>query len=79
MKQELRALPALAAIVTFVLAAGPAPVARGGDGSPIQKVMDQVNTRNRAIGKRLRAPAALEVAGRKGLGADAASLVRLGR
>src|SRR5205823_3237646 len=37
------------------------------------------HTRNRAIGKGLRTPAALEAAGRKALAADIATLVRLGQ
>jgi cytochrome c556 len=78
-RSKFTGVPALAALVVVVLAAGLAPVARGGDDSAIKRIMDQVHTRNRAIGKRLRAPTALEAAGRKGLAADAASLVRLGK
>jgi cytochrome c556 len=65
----------LAGALLAVLATG----AGGGDDSAILKIMEQIHTRNRAIGKGLRAPAALEAAGRKTLAADAASLVRLGK
>jgi hypothetical protein len=78
-KTKCRRMPALAGLATVLLAAGLAPWARGGDDSPIQKIMEQVHTRNRAIGKGLRNPSALEAAGRKGLAADAASLARLGK
>ena len=78
MKTNFRRMQALAGLVAVLLAAGLRPVARGGDDSPIQKIMEQVQTRNRAIGKGLRIPSALEAAGRKGLAADAASLVQLG-
>src|SRR5271166_6195628 len=79
MKTKLRQMPALAGLVAVSLAAGLAHGAGGGDDSPIQEIMGQVHTRNRAIGKGLRAPSALEAAGRKGLAADAASLVKLGK
>jgi hypothetical protein len=75
MKPIFRRVP----LVAVVLAAGLATGARGGDDSPVHKIMDQVHTRNRAIGKGLRAPAAFETAGRKGMAADAASLIRLGK
>jgi cytochrome c556 len=71
---SVAALVALAIALLLALAS-----ARGDDDSPIQEIMGQVHTRNRAIGKRLRIPAALEAAGRKGLAADAASLVQLGK
>ena len=79
MKTKNRWMPALAGLVAVLLAAGLAPGASDGDDSPIQKIMEQVQTRNRAIGKGLRIPSALEAAGRKGLGADTASLVQLGK
>jgi hypothetical protein len=52
MKPIFRRVP----LVAVVLAAGLATGARGGDDSPVHKIMDQVHTRNRAIGKGLRAP-----------------------
>jgi hypothetical protein len=52
MKPLFRRVP----LVAVVLAAGLATGARGGDDSPVHKIMDQVHTRNRAIGKGLRAP-----------------------
>ena len=79
MKPKFREVPPPALLVALVVAAGLATGARGGDDSPIHKLMDQIHSRNRSIGKRLRAPAALEAAGRKGLAVDAASLVRLGK
>jgi hypothetical protein len=79
MKPKFRGEPALAAMVAVVLASGLAPGASGGDDLPIQKIMNQVHTRNRAIGKALRAPTAFEAAGRKEMGLDAASLIRLGK
>ncbi len=79
MNTKYRRMSALARLATVLLAAGLAPVARGGDDSPIQTIMDQVQARNRAIGKGIRTPSSLEAAGRKGLAADAASLVQLGK
>jgi hypothetical protein len=79
MKTNCRRMPAVAGVVAVLLTAGLAPGARGGDDSPILKIMEQVHTRNRAIGKGLRIPFAPEAAGRKGLVADAASLVQLGK
>jgi hypothetical protein len=79
MEEKFRRSPARAGLVAVLLAAGLLPGARGGDDSPIQKIMEQVHTSNRAIGKGLRIPSALEAAGRKGLAADAMSLVRLGK
>jgi hypothetical protein len=79
MKLKSRRAPALATLVAAVLAAGLATGAKGDDDSPIRKIMDQIRTRNRAIGKGLRAPTAREAAGRKGLAADAAILVQLGK
>jgi cytochrome c556 len=79
MRLKFRTVPALATLGATVLAAGLTTGATGGDDSPIHKIMEQVNTRNRAIGKRLRSPTALEAAGRKSLAADAASLIRLGK
>jgi hypothetical protein len=74
-------MPALAGLVAVSLAAAIAltPGARGGDDSAILKIMEQVHTRNRAIGKGLRTTFAPEAAGRKTLAADAASLVQLGK
>jgi hypothetical protein len=79
MKTKFRQMPALAGLLAVLLAAGPAHGARDGDDSSIQEIMEQVHTRNRAIGKGLRTPSALEGASRKGLTADAASLVQLGK
>ena len=79
MQTRFRRLPALAGLVAVLLAAGAAPEAGGGDDSPIQRIMEQVHGRNRALGKALRAPSAFEAAGRKGLTADVASLARLAR
>ena len=56
MKTKYRRMPGLAGLVAVLLAAGLAPGARGGDDSPIQTIMEQVHTRNRAIGKGLRIP-----------------------
>jgi cytochrome c556 len=78
MKTKFRPMAALAGLLAVLLAAGLAHGARDDD-SPIQEIMEQVHTRNRAIGKRLRTPSALEAASRKGLAADAASLVQLGK
>src|SRR5262249_33073609 len=78
-KPKFREVSPPAVLVILVLAAGLATGARGGDDSSIQKILDQIHTRNRAIGKGLRAPTALEAAGRTGLAMDAASLVRLGK
>jgi len=79
MTLKFRGLPALATLVAAVLAAGLTTGTKGGDDSPIHQIMDQVLTRNRAIGKRLRSPTALEANGRKSMAADAASLIRLGK
>jgi hypothetical protein len=79
MMLKFRGLPALATLVTAVLAAGLTTGTKGGDDSPIHQIMDQVVTRNRAIGKQLRSPIALEPNGRKSMAADAASLIRLGK
>jgi hypothetical protein len=79
MAPKFRGLPALATLVAAVLAAGLTTGTRGGDDSPIHQIMDQVLTRNRAIGKWLRSPTALEANGRKAMAADAASLIRLGK
>jgi hypothetical protein len=79
MKAKFRRMPALAGLLAVLLAAGLAHGARDGDDSPIQEIMGQVQTRNRAIGKGLRIPSALAAAGRKGLAADAAILVQLGK
>ena len=79
MTRKFRGLPALATLVAAVLAAGLTTGTKGGDDSPIHQIMDQVLTRNRAIGKRLRSPTALEANGRKSMAADAASLIRLGK
>ena len=79
MTLKFRGLPALATLVAAVLAAGLTTGTKGGDDSPIHQIMDQVLTRNRAIGKRLRSPTALEADGRKSMAADAASLIQLGK
>jgi hypothetical protein len=79
MKAKCRRVLALAGLGAVFLAEVLAPGARGGDDSAILKIMEQVNTRNRAIGKRLRSSFWTEAAGRKTLGADAASLVQLGK
>jgi cytochrome c556 len=75
----LRGAPALATLVAIALAAGLTTRTKGGDESPIDQIMNQVLTRNRAIGKRLRSATALEAAGRKAMAADAASLTGLGK
>jgi hypothetical protein len=72
-------MPALAGLVAVLLAAGLALGAKGDDDSPIQTIMEQVQAKSRAVGKGLRIPFAREQAGRKGLAADAASLVHLGK
>jgi hypothetical protein len=74
-------MQALTGLVAMALAAGLAlpPVARAGDDSAILKIMEEVNTRNRAIGKGLRVSFAPEPADRKTLAAHAASLVQLGK
>jgi hypothetical protein len=79
MKPKFRGVPPLAVLVAAVLAAGVAPRARGDDDNPIHKIMDQAHTRNIAIGKTLRAPTALEAAGRQRMAEDAGSLIRLGK
>src|SRR5438067_1907624 len=79
METTFRRIPAVSGLVAVLLAAALAPEARCGDDSAILKVMEQVNTRNRAIGKGLRITFAPESAGRKTLAADAASLVQLGK
>ena len=79
MKTKFRRMPALAGLLAALLAAGLAHGARDGDDSPIQEIMERVQTRNRAIGKGLRISFATEQAGRKTLAADAASLVQLGK
>ncbi len=78
-KTNFTRMKALAGLPAVLLAAGLAHGARGGDDSPILKIMERVQTRNRAIGKGLRIPSELEAAGRKGLAADAASQVQLGK
>jgi cytochrome c556 len=81
MKTKFRHMPApvLAGLLSVLLAAGLTHGAGDGDDSTIQELMEQVHARNRAIGKGLRVPSALEAARRKGLAADAASLVQLGK
>jgi cytochrome c556 len=79
MKPKFRDVSPPAVLVALVLATGLATGAWGGDDSPTQKIMDQIHARNRAIGKGLRAPTALEAADRTGLAAHAASLVQLGK
>jgi hypothetical protein len=78
-KKQFRRMPVLAGVIAVSLAAGLAHRAKGGDDSAIQKIMELVHTKNRAIGKGLRIPSALAAAGRKRLAADAASLVQLGK
>jgi cytochrome c556 len=77
MMQKLNGVAALATLVS-VLLAGLEP-ASSRDDTSIQSIMNRIQTRSRAIGKALRAPTALEAAGRKRLAADTASLVRLGK
>jgi hypothetical protein len=79
MKRNFRGVPALATLGAAVLAAGLMTGAEGGDDSPIHEIMDQVHTRNRAIGKGLLSATALEASGRTSMAADAASLIRLGK
>jgi hypothetical protein len=79
MKTKFGWLPAVAWPVAVLLAAGLARAARGGGDSPLRKLMEQIHTRNRAIGKGLRRPAALEAADRNLLAANAASLIQLGK
>jgi cytochrome c556 len=79
MKAQYRLTPALARLFAVLLAAGLGPGARAGDDSAIQKIMEQVQARSRGIGKGLRISSALDAEGRKGLAADAASLVKLGK
>jgi cytochrome c556 len=79
MNTTFRRMPAFAGLVAVFLAAAVAPGARGGDDSAILKIMEQVNTRNRAINKGLRNFVATDAAGRKTLAAEAASLVQLGK
>jgi hypothetical protein len=79
MKTKRRWRPAFAGLITILLASGLWSGATAGDDSPIQEIMEQVHARNRAIGKGLRVPSVLEAAGRKGLAAEAASLVKLGK
>jgi hypothetical protein len=79
MTPKFRGSPAPATLVATVLAAGLTTGTKGGDDSPIHQIMDQVLTRNRAIGKRLRSPTALEAAGRKAMAADVAFLIGLGK
>jgi transposase len=76
---KFRAVSAQAVLVAPPSAAGPATGAGGGDDPPIRKIMDQVHAPSRAVGMRLRAPAALGAAGREGMAADSASLIRLGK
>jgi hypothetical protein len=79
MKLKFRGVPTMATLGAAVLAAGLTTGSEGGDDSPINKIMDQVHARNRAIGKGLRSPTALGSAGRKSMAADAQSLIRLGK
>jgi cytochrome c556 len=76
MKRRFRRAQALAALVAAVLAAGQGTGSTASDNSPIQKIMHQIQTQNRAIGKGLRAKTALD---RNALAACAASLTRLGK
>jgi cytochrome c556 len=79
MKPTIDGAPGLATVAFVVLVAGLATGTRGGDDSGILGLMNQIHTRNRAIGKGLRSPTAFEVDGRKAIAADAASLIRLGK
>jgi cytochrome c556 len=81
MKTKFRHMPApaLARLLSALLASGLAHGASDGDDPTIQEIMQQVHVKNRAIGKGLRVPPALDAARRKGLAADAASLVQLGK
>jgi hypothetical protein len=81
MTTKSRRIPALAGLVAVLLAAAVAlaPGAKGSDELPIERIMEQVHTRNRAIGKGLLTSFAPEAAGRKTLAADAATLVQLGK
>jgi hypothetical protein len=72
-------MPAFAGFIAVLLARGLVPVLSGGDDATILKIMEQVHTRNRAIGNGLRGPVVAEAARRKALAADAASLVMLGK
>jgi hypothetical protein len=78
MESKFRRMSLPALLVPLVLAAGLATGA-GGDEPPIQPIMEQIHTRNRAIARVLRSPTALEAAGRQELAVDAAFLVRLGK
>jgi cytochrome c556 len=75
----LQQMPPLAGLLATCLAVGSALADPGGDEPPIQKIMEQVHQRNRAIGKALRGSSALDASGRKKLAAEAGSLVRLGK
>jgi cytochrome c' len=81
MTTTCRGMPAVAGFAAVSLATVLAlpPGARGGDELAIEKIMEQVHTRNRAIGKGLRIAFAPEAAGRKALAADAATLFTLGK
>ena len=78
--ERIAALASLVAVfLTAALELKLEPVARGGDETSIQTIMEQINTKNRAIGKGLRNSFATEAPGRKTLAADAASLIQLGK
>ena len=66
---------AVALALALVLESG----ARGDDDPAIQRIMERVNARNRAIGKGLRITYAPDAAARKALAVDAASLIQLGK
>jgi hypothetical protein len=69
----------LALLATLVLAGGVALPSKAGDESAITTIMEQVQARNRAIGKALRADTALGEGGRRSVATDAKSLVRLAK
>jgi hypothetical protein len=79
MTKKFRAMPVLTGLIAVLLAAALVSSARGGDDLSIEKIMEQVQARNRALGTGLRARSALEASGRKKLAADAAFLVQLGK
>jgi cytochrome c556 len=79
LRLRFRGVSAPAVLVALASAAGLASAARGGDDSPIQRIMDQVHTRNRAIGKRLRDPTALGATDRERMAENAVTLISLGK
>jgi hypothetical protein len=75
---KLRGVSARAVIVVLAFAAGLGAEAGGGDDPPMQKILDQIHTRNRPIGKRLRYSTALEATDRVRMADNAATPIRLG-